>query len=139
MPSLHDAKRFHRRLERLLSGLDGGQATERYAREAVPLVLRELGVELGVVAAHVYGRTADRAELLSAWGDAAADLSRELPRRMSASDAASIADLPWVGDTTAGVTGLMSLNEDGTLLVALFRGSSGDADPDRFAHALSTL
>jgi len=53
-PPILDAKQFHRRLERLLGGLDGGAATERYAGEVVPLVLRELGGDLGVTGAHLF-------------------------------------------------------------------------------------
>ena len=141
-PPIHDAKRFHRRLERLLDGLDGGAATERYAGEVVPLVLRELGADLGVTGAHLYQRDADRARLLESWGESAKDLSPELPRRLSASDASAIADLPWVGETTAGVAGLLGLDEGGSLLVALFLTRDPEAaplDPSRFAHALSTL
>ena len=102
MPIL-DAKRFHRRLERLLEGLEGGPATPRYASEVVPLLLRELGADLGVAGAHVYQRDADRARLLESWGESATDLAAELPRRLSASDDSAIADLPWVGETGAGM------------------------------------
>jgi hypothetical protein len=119
-----ESKRFHRRLEAVFSGLDSSSAPASFAGSVTPRVLDELGPSLGFVGAHLYQREADRATLLSSWGEERPNLSLELPRRLTTSGSDGIDELPWFGPTEAGPTALLTVDLNATLLIAFFRAST---------------
>jgi sigma-B regulation protein RsbU (phosphoserine phosphatase) len=91
---------------------------------------------MGLVAAHLYKRDADRAALLSSWGEARPNLSGELPRRLAISGSDGIDELPWFGATEAGPTALLTVDQQATLLMALFRTAE---EIERFPSSLNSL
>lgn len=91
---------------------------------------------MALVGAHLYQREADRATLLSSWGEERPNLSGDLPRRLTTSGSDGIDELPWYGPTDAGPTALLTVDLHATLLIAFFRAS---IDVERFPHSLNSL
>ena len=120
-----ESKRFYRRLEEVFSGLDPAWSPERFATAIAPRILSVLGESLSIIGIHLYRREADLVSRLGEWGEARADLSDELPRRLASSDAAAISDLPWAGTTAAGSTAIFAVDASATLLLALHAPRAG--------------
>src|SRR5262249_41722504 len=99
-------------------------------------ILAELGTSMSFIAAHLYQRDADRATLLSTWGEERPNLSSELPRRLTISGHDAIDELPWFGGTGAGPTALLTIDPQTTHLVAFFRAAG---EVDRFPEFLTSL
>ena len=131
-----ESKRFHRRLEAVFSGLDASSSPAGFAGSVAPRILTELGPSMGLVGAHLYQRDADRATLLSTWGEERPNLSDELPRRLATSGRDAIDELPWFGATGAGPTALLTVDPQATHLVVFHRAA---VDIEHFPSFLNSL
>jgi serine phosphatase RsbU (regulator of sigma subunit) len=116
-----DLKRFHRKLELVFGDLDRGRPGEKLATQFIGRVLDHLGPQLGLRAAQLYHRTPERLRLARQWGEHAPNLSGTPLDQ----------ELPWVGDTVGGLTGVMVLG-DPSRLAAFY---SGDGGAGRIAQA----
>jgi hypothetical protein len=116
-----DAKFLYKQIAAVFADLRSVRSPERTAERIVESVLEVLASPLGLRSAHLYRRRADTARLVRAWREERSDLSSDLPRRLSSSDEDGILELPWVGRTTNGLTGLLAFDPDRTLLGAFYR------------------
>ena len=143
MQPIHDAKQFHRRLEALLADVNTAEPRERFARRVVPAVMEALRAFAGVETAHLYSRAGSGpVTRLEVWGEARPDLSSPERDPFAAAAGPAGGDLPWVGETPAGPAGLFAIDQERSLLVALFAGGREPADGpslSRLGYALSTL
>jgi hypothetical protein len=121
-----DAKFLYKQIAAVFADLRSTKSNERTAERIVESVLEVLASPLGLRSAHLYRRRADTARLLRSWREERIDLSSELPRRLSSSDDDGILELPWVGRTPNGVTGLMAFDPERNLLGAFYRSSEDD-------------
>ena len=136
-----DAKLLYKQIAAVFSDLRTVRSPERTAERIVESVLDVLASPLGLRSAHLYRRRADTARLVRSWREERSDLSSELPRRLASADDEGILELPWVGRTTNGLTGLIAFDPERTLLGAFYRPSD-DGDPAAAAlmsAALSAL
>lgn len=135
-----DAKFLYKQIAAVFSDLKSVRSAERTAERIVESVLEVLASPLGLRSAHLYRRRADTARLLRSWREDRHDLSTELPRRLSSSDDDGILELPWVGRTPNGLTGLLAFDPDRTLLGAFYRSSEDDPQAaSLLSAALSAL
>ena len=115
-----DAKALYKRIAAVFADLRATRSPERTAERIVESVLEQLASSLDLRSAHLYRRRADTARLLRQWHEERIDLSSELTRRLSSSDEDGIPDLPWIGHTPNGLTGLLAFDPDRTLLGAFY-------------------
>jgi serine phosphatase RsbU (regulator of sigma subunit) len=119
-----DPKALHRRIEQALTGIDGEDSPERFARALAPRVLDQLGNALGLAAAHVYRRGPAGLALLERSGEGRPDASGALAKRLAGGED-GIHDLPWVGELGIGHVALIPLDEESATLLALFGAPPG--------------
>jgi sigma-B regulation protein RsbU (phosphoserine phosphatase) len=132
-----ESKAFYRKIEHAFAGTENARTRERFAEGFAPRLLEHLGGALGLEAVHLYVRDGGDLAPAQRWGVARPDIGGELASRMTsttsrdgavatatASDVV-IRELPWVGDTTAGRTGVFAVGAlDGPLIV-VFPGEAG--------------
>ena len=132
-----ESKAFYRKIEHAFAGTENARTRERFAEGFAPRLLEHLGGALGLEAVHLYERDGGDLAPAQRWGVARPDIGGELASRMTstasrggavatatASDVV-IRELPWVGDTTAGRTGVFAVGAlDGPLIV-VFPGEAG--------------
>ncbi len=118
-----ESKAFYRKIELAFAGSERARTRERFAMRVAPRLLEHLGAALGLVAVHLYDRKG--AKLLGAkrWGEGRPDLHEELTARLHPEGADPVRELPWVGDTTAGRTGLFAVGALDGPLIAVFPAS----------------
>jgi serine phosphatase RsbU (regulator of sigma subunit) len=133
-----DAKFLYKQIAAVFSDLRSVRSPERTAERIVESVLDVLASPLGLRSAHLYRRRADTARLLRSWREERSDLSSELPRWLSSSGDDGILELPWVGRTTNGMTGLLAFDPERTLLGAFYR-TADDADSQATAMLSAAL
>ena len=118
-----ESKAFYRKIEQAFAGGERARTRERFALRFTPRLLEQLGGPLALVAAHLYERRAGKLVAAKRWGEARPDLHEELLARLHPEGADPIRELPWVGDTAAGRTGLFAIGDLDGPLVAVFPAS----------------
>jgi sigma-B regulation protein RsbU (phosphoserine phosphatase) len=115
-----ESKAFYRKIEQAFAGSERARTRERFAGRLAPRLLEYVGGPLGLAAVHLYERKHQKLAAPKKWGEQRPDLHEELATRLNGGGDVSIADLPWVGDTAAGRTGLFAVGEVGGPLIAVF-------------------
>jgi serine phosphatase RsbU (regulator of sigma subunit) len=129
-----ESKAFYRKIELAFAGSDRARTRERFAAKFAPRLLEHVGGSLGLLAVHLYERRAGRIVLAKRWGEERADVAAELARRIvpgarphngtpapaANGDTDAIRELPWVGETAAGRTGVFAVGALDGPLIAVF-------------------
>jgi hypothetical protein len=115
-----ESKAFYRKIEQAFAGSDRARTRERFAARLAPRLLEHLGAPLGLSAVHLYERKHEKLAAAKSWGEERPDLHEELAARLNGGSDAPISELPWVGDTGAGRTGLFAVGVVGGPLIAVF-------------------
>src|SRR5689334_13352606 len=149
-----ESKAFYRKIEHAFAGSESARTRERFAEGFAPRLLEFLGGALGLEAVHVYERAAGDLAPARRWGVSRPDIGGELASRMTFSvpragvggtatataDDVAIRELPWVGETSAGRTGVFAVGALDGPLVAVFAGEAGGLrTPPTRAELLSAL
>jgi len=135
-----ESKAFYRKIELAFAGSERARTPERFAARLAPRLLEHLGGSLGLVAAHLYERKARRIATAKRWGEGRPDLCEELSKRLHVNGDAGIRELPWVGDTAAGRTGLFAVGTlDGPLVAVFAAAPDGVRSTPTRAELLSAL
>jgi len=122
-----ESKAFYRKMERAFAGSDNARTRERFAEGFAPRLFEHLGGPLGLEAVHLYERRGAQLAAPHHWGVIRPDISRELAARGAvnapldrpAGDDA-IRELPWVGETAAGRTGVFAVGTLDGPIIAVF-------------------
>ncbi len=115
-----ESKAFYRKIELAFAGSERARTRERFAARLAPRLLEHLGGALGLEAVHLYDRRAHKLTASKRWGEGRPDLVEELAARLRSTGDEGIRELPWVGDTGAGRTGLFAVGTLDGPLVAVF-------------------
>ncbi len=135
-----ESKAFYRKIELAFAGSERARTRERFAARLAPRLLEHLGGSLGLVAVHLYERKSRRIAAARRYGEARPDLCDELATRLHAEGDAGIRELPWVGDTAAGRTGLFAVGTlDGPLIAVFTTAPDGVRTVPTRAELLSAL
>ncbi len=154
-----ESKAFYRKIELAFAGSDRARTRERFAAKFAPRLLEHVGGSLGLLAAHLYERRAGRIVLARHWGEERPDIAPELARRIvpgarpqavavgatgpapaANGDADAIRELPWVGETAAGRTGVFAVGAlDGPLIAVFPAAADGTRTAPARAELLSAL
>src|SRR5262249_10438728 len=87
-----------------------------------------------------YERRGSRIGSAKTWGEPREDLHEELARRLHAREDSGIRELPWVGETANGRTGLFAVGAlDGPLVAVFPAEAAGDHAWPTHAELLSAL
>jgi sigma-B regulation protein RsbU (phosphoserine phosphatase) len=142
-----ESKAFYRKIEKAFAGSDNARTRERFAAGFAPRLFEFLGGPLGLEALQLYERRGGKLAAAKHWGVARPDIGAELASRgalngsggQQAGDGA-IHELPWVGETSAGRTGVFAVGALDGPLIAVFPAEAGGlrAAPSR-AELLSAL
>jgi hypothetical protein len=122
-----ESKAFYRKIERAFAGSDNARTRERFAEGFAPRLFEHLGGALGLEAVHLYERHGARLTAPRHWGVTRPDIGGELVARgvvnggsgKSAEDDV-IRELPWVGETAAGRTGVFAVGTMDGPIIAVF-------------------
>jgi sigma-B regulation protein RsbU (phosphoserine phosphatase) len=117
-----ESKAFYRKIELAFAGCGRAPTRERFAARLAPRLLEHLGGALGLAAVHLYERRDGGLAAPRRWGEGRPELQEELGERLRATGEAAIRELPWVGETRAGLTGLFAVGTLDGPLVAVFPG-----------------
>src|SRR5262249_11892639 len=91
-------------------------------------------------AVHLYERRGARLAAAKPWGEPRPDLHEELAARRAAHGEGAIRELPWVGETSAGRTGVFAVGAlDGPLIAVFPGGPDGAKREPTSAELLSAL
>jgi sigma-B regulation protein RsbU (phosphoserine phosphatase) len=120
-----ESKAFYRKIEQAFAGSGRARTRERFAARLAPRLLEHLGGALGLVAVHLYERRAGGIAPPRRWGEGRPELNEELAARLGAPGESAIRELPWVGETRAGLTGLFAVGALDGPLVAVFAEAPG--------------
>ena len=127
-----ESKAFYRKIERAFTGSDNARTRERFAEGFAPRLFEHLGAALGLEAVHLYERRGAKLAAPKHWGVHRPDIGAELSSRGAANGAARllagddvIRELPWVGETLAGRTGVFAVGALDGPLIAVFPGEAG--------------
>ena len=127
-----ESKAFYRKIEHAFAGTENARTRERFAEGFAPRLLEYLGGSLGLVAVHLYERRGSGLASARCWGTVRPDVGAELSSRGAVNGAAkalagddAIRELPWVGETKAGRTGVFAVGALDGPLIAVF-----PAEPD---------
>src|SRR5215831_18618422 len=108
-----ESKAFYRKIEKAFPGGDHARTRERFAAGFAPRLFEYLGGPLGLEAVQLYERRAGKLGAAKHWGIARPDIGGELVSRGAANGSGerpngddAIRELPWVGETSAGRTGV---------------------------------
>jgi sigma-B regulation protein RsbU (phosphoserine phosphatase) len=113
-----ESKAFYRKIEQAFAGSERATTRERFALRLAPRLLEQLGGALGLVAVHLYERRGTSFTAAKRWGEGHTDLHQELATRLSSRGENAIRELPWVGDTSGGLAGVLAVGAlDGPLIV----------------------
>lgn len=115
-----ESKAFYRKIELAFAGSERARTRERFAARLAPRLLEHVGGPLALAAVHLYERKHHKLGAAKTWGEERPDLHEELAARLNGAADVHIAELPWVGDTAAGRTGLFAVGEVGGPLIAVF-------------------
>jgi len=122
-----ESKAFYRKIEHAFAGTENARTRERFAEGFAPRLLEYLGGSLGLVAVHLYERRAGGLAAARCWGQSRNDIGAELSSRGVVNGAAkavasddAIRELPWVGETQAGRTGVFAVGALDGPLIAVF-------------------
>ncbi len=118
-----ESKAFYRKIEQAFAGGERARSPERFAARFAPRLLEQLGGPLALVAVHLYERKGRKVAAAKRWGEARPDVHEELTARLHPEGLDPIRELPWVGDTAAGRTGLFAVGALDGPLVAVFPAS----------------
>jgi len=149
-----ESKAFYRKIELAFAGSDRARTRERFAAKFAPRLLEHVGGSLGLLAVHLYERRSGRIVLAKRWGEERPDVAQELAHRLvpgagpqngtpapaTNGGADAIRELPWVGETSAGRTGVFAVGTLEGPLIAVFTATADGARtvPTR-AELLSAL
>jgi len=147
-----ESKAFYRKIEHAFTGTENARTRELFAEGFAPRLLEYLGGALGLEAVHLYDRAGDDVRPARRWGAARPDIASELSSRIASPDPragavatatandVAIHELPWVGETHAGRTGVFAVGAFDGPLIAVFPGEAGGlrTTPTR-AELLSAL
>ena len=115
-----ESKGFYRRIEQAFTGAGRARTREGFAHRLAPRLFELLGGPLALAAVHLYDRRGAAFAPARRWGEERPDLHAELAERFADAGEAGIHELPWVGDTAAGATGLFAVGgADGPLLALI--------------------
>ena len=135
-----ESKAFYRKIEHAFAGTENARTRERFAEGFAPRLLEHLGGALGLEAVHLYERDGGDLAPAQRWGVARPDIGGELTGRITFSAGTRVGavatatatatevvirELPWVGDTTAGRTGVFAVGALDGPLIAVFPGEAG--------------
>jgi serine phosphatase RsbU (regulator of sigma subunit) len=134
-----ESKAFYRKIEHAFAGTENARTRERFAEGFAPRLLEYLGGALGLEAVHLYERAGGELSPARRWGVARPDIGGELRSRLTSTaprivtaatatatvDDVAIRELPWVGDTVAGRTGVFAVGALDGPLIAVFPGEAG--------------
>jgi len=127
-----ESKAFYRKIERAFAGSDNARTRERFAEGFAPRLFEQLGGPLGLEAVHLYERRGGKLAAPKHWGAHRPDIGAELLSRGAANGVARtlagddvIKELPWVGETAAGRTGVFAVGALDGPLIAVFPGEAG--------------
>ena len=134
-----ESKAFYRKIEHAFAGSDSARTRERFAESFAPRLLEYLGGALGLEAVHVYERRTGELTPARRWGAARPDIGDELASRVdydhlrpgkgatatATADDVVIRELPWVGETGGGRTGVFAVGALDGPLIAVFTGEAG--------------
>jgi len=107
-----ESKSFYRRIEAAFGGLRETRSELGFAELVAPRLLQHLAHPLSIAAVQVYERRGGRLTQAVSCGARTPDLSGELMERFAPIGEDAIRELPWVGETRAGRTGLINAGED---------------------------
>jgi sigma-B regulation protein RsbU (phosphoserine phosphatase) len=142
-----ESKAFYRKIERAFAGSDNARTRDRFAEGFAPRLFEHLGGALGLEAVHLYERRGGLLATAQHWGVHRPDIGAELSSRGALNGSTRalagddvIKELPWVGETSAGRTGVFAVGTLDGPLIAVFPGEAGGlrAAPTR-AELLSAL
>ena len=142
-----ESKAFYRKIEKAFAGSDNARTRERFAAGFAPRLFEYLAGPLGLDALHLYERRGSKLTAAKHWGAHRPDIGAELVSRGAVNGSGerpagddAIRELPWVGETTAGRTGVFAVGTLDGPLIAVFPGEAGGlrAAPSR-AELLSAL
>ncbi|MFI5372940.1 MAG: PP2C family protein-serine/threonine phosphatase, partial [Candidatus Eisenbacteria bacterium] len=139
-----ESKSFYRRIEAAFAGLRETHSELGFAELLAPRLLHHLAHPLAIAGVQVYERRGDHVSRVVAVGAGHPDLSQELMERFAPIGEDAIRELPWVGDTRAGRTGLVNAGEGGdSPLIALLLtppgGLRGTPSRSELGSALASL
>jgi sigma-B regulation protein RsbU (phosphoserine phosphatase) len=134
-----ESKAFYRKIEHAFAGTENARTRERFAEGFAPRLLEYLGGALGLEAVHLYQRADGEVAPARRWGVSRPDIGGELASRITSTsprlsavatatataDDVAIRELPWVGDTSAGRTGVFAVGALDGPLIAVFPGEAG--------------
>ena len=115
-----ESKAFYRKIEQAFAGSERARTHERFAARLAPRLLEHLGAPLGLAAVHLYERKHDKLGSPKGWGEDRPNLQEEIAARLNGGNDDPITELPWVGDTAAGRTGLFAVGALAGPLIAVF-------------------
>ena len=131
-----ESKAFYRKIERAFAGSDNARTRERFAEDFAPRLFEYLGGPLGLEAVHLYERRGAKLSAPKHWGAHRPDIGVELSTRGAVNGSARltagddvIRELPWVGETSAGRTGVFAVGTLDGPLIAVFTGEAGGLRP----------
>jgi sigma-B regulation protein RsbU (phosphoserine phosphatase) len=126
-----ESKAFYRKIEHAFAGTENARTRERFAEGFAPRLLEYLGASLDLAAVHLYGRRAGGLAAARPWGVARPDIGAELAVRGALNGSAAkparddvIPELPWVGETSAGRTGVFAVGAFDGPIIAVFPAES---------------
>jgi sigma-B regulation protein RsbU (phosphoserine phosphatase) len=106
-----ESKSFYRRIEAAFAGLRETHSELGFAELVAPRLLHHLAQPLAIGAVQVYERRGGRLTQAVTCGAKSPDLSGELMERFAPIGAEAIRELPWVGETRAGRSGLLNAGD----------------------------
>src|SRR5262245_24601198 len=122
-----ESKAFYRKIERAFAGSDNARTRERFAEGFAPRLFEHLGGALGLETVHLYERRGPGLATPRHWGVHRPDIGAELCARgavngtlAKAAGDEAIRELPWVGETAAGRTGVFAVGALDGPLIAVF-------------------
>lgn len=135
-----ESKAFYRKIEQAFAGGQRERSSEQFAARFAPRLLEHLGGPLALVTVQLYERRGMRLLEAKAWGEPQPDLHEELAAKLDPSGPDPIRELPWVGDTSAGRTGLFAVGAlEGPLLAVFPASPDGVRSVPTRAELLSAL
>lgn len=135
-----ESKAFYRKIEHAFAGSERARTRERFAARFAPRLLEYLGGPLGLAAVHLYERRGAKLAAAKRWGEERPDLSHELASRLAGGGEAAIRELPWLGETAAGRTGVFAVGTlDGPLVVVFPARADGAGTAPTRPELLSAL
>jgi hypothetical protein len=121
-----ESKAFYRKIEHAFAAAGESRSRTAFAQRLAPSLLEHLGPALGLVAVHLHERRGSRLSAAKAWGEGRPDLHDELATRLASEGDRRITELPWVGETSNGRTGLLAVGGlDGPLLALYVHAPDG--------------